>query len=222
MQLRANLTKLVQFVIHPSATPSMDLINYALVAGGQPKTQAERDAYLSMMKKIAREIPELVKQFTTTETLPNGQKVEKLDNSGLDARITMRAIQYVQKQREEKAKAAEAAKAAAAANSVTSATASNSNAGAVNTGVISTSADSHAAVNIDSLSMAGVPTETPIVSGFSTNNQMINSQGTPAVQDLQHNTIIPAADGTISLEDIFMHINYQNTLNAGNQQQMFI
>ncbi|XP_060580701.1 uncharacterized protein LOC132737431 isoform X2 [Ruditapes philippinarum] len=224
-QLRANLTQLVQFVLHPSATPSMDLINYALVAGGQPKTQAERDAYLGMMKKMARDIPELVKQFTITETLPGGTKIEKLDNSALDAQIIRRAVQYVKKQQKEQAaKAAQAANASTTDPTVSGAV-SGSNTVDLNTGVSDTAVASQAAINIGPLANAVIPTETPIVPGVFTNEQTANVQGSPAVQDLQHNTIIPAADGTISLEDVFMHISSQNANNFGNfgnQPAMFI
>lgn len=53
-------------------------------------------AYLNIMKQIARETPEVVKEFTKTVTKPDGTKVESLDGVGIDARITMRAMQYIQ------------------------------------------------------------------------------------------------------------------------------
>ncbi|XP_045201923.2 uncharacterized protein LOC123555335 [Mercenaria mercenaria] len=221
--LRANLTKLVQYVVHPSAEPSMDLINYALVAGGQPKNQAERMAYLGLMKKIARGIPELVKQFTTTTTLPGGIKSETLDESGLDARITMRAMQYVQKQKEEAA----AAKSATGIGAVSTASGSNAT---VSTGV--SSAATGLTPNTGAISTVSGSHETPIVPASVGNIQndvnqyqsgaasQLDAAGPVTVQDLQHNTIIPAADGTISLEDVFKFINANNVQNQANPQFM--
>lgn len=95
-QVRANLTKLVKFVVHPSAEPNTDLINLAFASGGSPKTHEERMTYLNILKQIARATPELVKEFTKTVTKADGTKVETLDGTGIDARVTMRALQYLQ------------------------------------------------------------------------------------------------------------------------------
>jgi len=94
-QVRANLTQLVKFVVGPLAEPNTDLINMAFASGGSPKTQAERAAYLQIMKQIARNTPSVTKNFTTTITKPDGTKVESLDGMRMDAQITMRALQYV-------------------------------------------------------------------------------------------------------------------------------
>lgn len=171
----------------------MDLINYALVSGGEPKTQEERMVYLRMMKKIARNTPEFMKKFTTTTTLPGGFKSETVDEMGIDAHITSRAMQYVQKQAEILAAAVTGSATNSATTSTVASTVSNSN-------------------------------ETPLVSGVVTetltNNQpsltqQADSSSQVTVQDLQKNKLIPAADGTVSLADVFKFIN---SYRAQNQQ----
>lgn len=52
------------------------------------------------MKQIARATPEVVKNFTTTVTQADGTKLETIDETALDAQITIRAMQYVQKDKE--------------------------------------------------------------------------------------------------------------------------
>lgn len=99
-EVRANLTKLVKFVVGEAAEPNTDLINLAFASGGSPKTQEERIAYLNIMKQIARATPEVVKNFTTTVTQADGTKLETIDETALDAQITIRAMQYVQKDKE--------------------------------------------------------------------------------------------------------------------------
>ncbi|XP_045199163.2 uncharacterized protein LOC123553525 [Mercenaria mercenaria] len=97
-QLRANLTKLVQFVIHPTAKPSTELISHALAAGSIPTTEMERVAYLGILQRIARNTPELVKQFTTVTSNPDGAQTKSVDEIGLSSYVVMRALQYVQKE----------------------------------------------------------------------------------------------------------------------------
>lgn len=101
--LRKNLTKLIKFVVHPSAEISEELVNFALAAGGAPRTQDERLVYIGMMKKIARNTTEAIKNFTTTVTLADGTKIDNIDEAALDGHITTRAIEYVEKQKANRA-----------------------------------------------------------------------------------------------------------------------
>lgn len=97
-ELKANLTRMVKFIVHPSAQPSKELINYALASGGTPRTDIERLVYLGLLKKIARSTPDLVRQFTENKTGPDGKQTQSLDEVGIDVYITTNALQYVQEE----------------------------------------------------------------------------------------------------------------------------
>lgn len=94
-QARAALMRTVKFVVGETATPSPEMVSFAVVAGASPTTQGERDAYLDMMKKIARQTPEVAQNFLKTENV-NGTQTLKLDDIKLDAHITKRAMMYGQ------------------------------------------------------------------------------------------------------------------------------
>jgi hypothetical protein len=89
-QAKAALAPIVKYVVGNTATPSPEMVNFAVIAGSAPVTQTEKNAYLDMMKKVARRTPEVIMQFLKLEK--NGSYV--LDEFGLDAHITKRAMQF--------------------------------------------------------------------------------------------------------------------------------
>lgn len=89
-QAKAALEPIVKYVVGNTATPSPEMVNFAVIAGSAPVTQTEKDAYLAMMKKVARRTPEVIMQFLKLEK--NGSYV--LDEFKLDAHITKRAMQF--------------------------------------------------------------------------------------------------------------------------------
>lgn len=95
-QIWDTLSRLVRYTLAESAKPTQHLVNLALAAGGFPKTQAERMTYLKVLKQIARDTPEATRNFTKNITKADGTKVESLDEIGLDARITVRALEFLE------------------------------------------------------------------------------------------------------------------------------
>lgn len=108
---RAALTNIVRFVIGETATPSPEMVSFAVVAGSSPTTQGERDAYLEMLKEAARKTPAVASRFMKSKVV-NGTQTMELDKIALDAHITKKAMQYGQaakarserKKKEEKVK----------------------------------------------------------------------------------------------------------------------
>lgn len=88
-QARSQLTPIVRYVVGDTATPSPEMVNFAVIAGSAPVTQTEKDAYLDMMKRVARRTPEVLVKFIE---LKNG--TTSVNENKLDAHITKRAMQY--------------------------------------------------------------------------------------------------------------------------------
>lgn len=88
-QARSQLTPIVRYVVGDTATPSPEMVNFAVIAGSAPVTQTEKDAYLDMMKRVARKTPEVLVKFIESKNGTFAVNEQKLDNH-----ITKRAMQY--------------------------------------------------------------------------------------------------------------------------------
>lgn len=89
-QAKAQLTPIVKFVVGQTATPSPEMVNFAVIAGSAPSTQGEKNVYLDMMKQVARRTPEVLLQFIKKDK--NG--VPQLDEQKMDSHIMKRAMQF--------------------------------------------------------------------------------------------------------------------------------
>ncbi|KAL4220184.1 hypothetical protein ACF0H5_020592 [Mactra antiquata] len=94
-ELRKNLTEIIQYIVHPNATISEDLVNFALATGREPQTQQERLTYLDLIKTIARGTPEFIKDFKNVVVLADGTKFESVDEMRFDKTITDRSLLYL-------------------------------------------------------------------------------------------------------------------------------
>jgi len=71
------------------------MVSFAVVAGASPTTPGERDAYLEMLKNVARRTPAVVARYTKPKMV-NGTVTLVFDKIALDAYITKKAMQYGQ------------------------------------------------------------------------------------------------------------------------------
>lgn len=92
------LTRAVRFVVGPTAVPSLEMMQHAMMMRSGPRTQAERDIYLGMMKRIARRTPEVVQKYTKTEVHKNGTRSHTIDFIALEADVTRRSLMYQEMQ----------------------------------------------------------------------------------------------------------------------------
>jgi hypothetical protein len=90
------LTSAVRFVVGETANPSQEMMQHAIMMRSAPRTQAERDVYLGMMKRLARRTPEVVQKYTKTEVHKNGTRSHTVDFIALDADVTRRSLMYQQ------------------------------------------------------------------------------------------------------------------------------
>lgn len=88
------LVQAVKFVVGQTATPSPEMMQYGMAMRSEPRTQAERDVYLDLMKTVARRTPEVLMKYMKTETHKNGTRSYSIDFFALDAAITRRALLY--------------------------------------------------------------------------------------------------------------------------------
>lgn len=84
----------VRFIVGENATPSPEMISFAITAGLSPSTQGEKEAYLKLLKKVARRTPSVIAKFVKENTHANGTKTLALDENALDEHITKRALLY--------------------------------------------------------------------------------------------------------------------------------
>lgn len=226
---RGALMNTVKFVVHETATPSPEMVSFAVVAGASPTTQGERDAYLDMLKNIARKTPAVVQKFSKPKVV-NGTETMVLDTLALDAFITRKAMQYgaASKARSERKKKEEAKQRKHELEMLRTSQMHELNMIAMmgvglnppaNQGLNAaptTQPPGLDAFFMDSTSLFGSPVNTVQHNNqFGTNTDILGGNSQPNVPPAN---MPPANDGMMSLSDIYrmldQNVNTQNNNNA--------
>ena len=93
MMVRIEVNRAVSFIVGETAKPIPEMIQFATALGRAPKSQAERDVYLELMKKTARRTQAVLEKYINIEFV-NGLPKISVDYIGMDAAVARRALMY--------------------------------------------------------------------------------------------------------------------------------
>lgn len=92
--VNGELTRATKFIVDPAATPSPEMLDYAIFMRRAPRTKEERDVYIDMMKQVARRTPEYLFKYVKEEKHKNGTVTAHIDFYALEADVVRRALVY--------------------------------------------------------------------------------------------------------------------------------
>lgn len=92
--VNGELARATRFIVDPAAKPSPEMLDFAMFMRRAPRTKEERDAYLELMKQVARRTPEYLYKYVKEEKHKNGTSTAKIDFYALEADVVRRALVY--------------------------------------------------------------------------------------------------------------------------------